>query len=128
MTNSIRKMAAASMLSLAVLFTAIAPSAMAQTHRSRRQVATSYDQDREYEVRRNRDYERNRRNRDYDYDDDYYRRDSRTDAWKRTGIGAAVGAAGGGLMGGKKGALIGAAIGAAGGYIYHRKKENDRRY
>jgi hypothetical protein len=123
MTNSIRKMAVASMLSLAVLFTTIAPSAMAQGSRRRQAAYTQYDQDREYEVRRNREYDRRR---DYDYDDDYYRRDSKRDALKRTGIGAAIGAAGGGLMGGKKGALIGGIVGAAGGYIYHRQKEKNR--
>lgn len=118
MTNSIRKMAVAAMLSFAVLVTSVAPSAMAQTYRRRPVV---YNQDREYDVRRDRD-------RYYDYDYDRDRRDSTKDAWKRTGIGAAIGAAGGGLMGGKKGALIGGVIGAAGGYIYHKQKEKNRRW
>jgi hypothetical protein len=46
---------------------------------------------------------------------------------KRTGIGAGIGLLGGALIGGKTGAIIGGAAGAAGGYIYHRKKIDDRR-
>jgi Glycine zipper len=46
---------------------------------------------------------------------------------KRTGIGAGIGLLGGALIGGKTGAVIGGAAGAAGGYIYHRKKIDDRR-
>lgn len=46
---------------------------------------------------------------------------------KRTGVGAGIGLLGGALIGGKTGAIIGGAAGAAGGYIYHRKKIDDRR-
>lgn len=114
MTNSIRKIMAASMLSLAVLMTSVAPSAMAQTYRRRQDVYTQNRDTRRYD------------DRYYDYD--YDRRNNTKDALKRTGVGAAIGAAGGGLMGGKKGALIGGLIGAAGGYIYHKQKEKNDRY
>jgi hypothetical protein len=46
---------------------------------------------------------------------------------KRTGIGAGIGLLGGALIGGKTGAIIGGAAGAGAGYIYHRKKIDDRR-
>jgi hypothetical protein len=45
----------------------------------------------------------------------------------RTGIGAGIGVLGGALLGGKTGAIIGGAAGAGAGYIYHRKKIDDRR-
>lgn len=113
-----------------ILLTSVAPSALAQGQcrtRSRNAQYVNYD-DRDYNYQR----ERVRRNRDYQYENDRYyeydRERSKKDGWKRTGVGAAIGAAGGGLMGGRKGALIGGIVGAAGGYIYHKQKENNRRY
>lgn len=135
MTKSISKSVFAAALMAGLLFTSVAPTAFAQTQyrtRDRNVRTTNYDRGRDYDYQRDRDYDRRARNRSYDYENDPYydydRNRSTKDGWKRTGVGAAIGAAGGGLMGGRKGALIGGLIGAAGGYIYHRKKENDRRY
>ncbi len=93
-------------------------------------------QSRDYEYDRNRpsrdyEYDRNRRSRDYEYDNGNYNNygdSSKTRGLKRTGIGAAIGAAGGGLLGGRKGAVIGGLAGGVGGFIYHKGKENNRRY
>ena len=96
-------------------------------------------QSRDYEYDRNRpsrdyEYDRNRRSRDYEYDNGNYNDNNRygdsnkTRGLKRTGIGAAIGAAGGGLLGGRKGAVIGGLAGGVGGFIYHKGKENNRRY
>jgi hypothetical protein len=134
MTKSTYKSVFALVLMAGILLTSVAPSVFAQGQqcrtRSRNVRAVNYD-DRDYDYQRDRDYRRNR-NSDYRYENDpYYNYDrnrSRNDGLKRTGIGAAIGAAGGGLMGGRKGALIGGVAGAVGGYIYHRNKENNRRY
>ena len=143
MTNKISKSAFAIMLMAGLLLTSFAPSAMAQGNcrtRNRNTRNVNYDRNRDYnydrnrdsDYQRNRDYEYDRRNQSSNYDpnyDPYYNRDTRnTRGLKRTGIGAAIGAAGGGLLGGRKGVLIGGLAGAAGGYIYHRSKENNRRY
>lgn len=127
--HSIRKSAVVMMLALGLLFTSVAPSALAQDRGCRqrrydsrydsRYDVSRYDRDRSYDGR-NYDY----RDRGYDYRD---REDTTGNAVKRTGIGAAIGAVGGGLLGGKKGAIIGAAAGAAGGYIYHRHKVGQER-
>lgn len=131
MTKSIAKSVFAFALMAGLLFTSIAPTAFAQTQcrtRDRNIRTSSYDRGRNYDYQRGRSY--NERSYDPSYDPyyDYDRNRSKKDALKRTGIGAAIGAAGGGLLGGRKGVLIGGVIGAAGGYIYHRNKENNRRY
>lgn len=129
MTKSMYKSVFAFMLMAGILLTSVAPSVFAQGQcrtRARNARYVNYD-DRDYDYQR----DRVRRNRDYEYDDrdyDYDRNRSRNNGLKRTGVGAAIGAAGGGLMGGRKGALIGGIVGAAGGYIYHRQKENNRRF
>ncbi len=134
MTKSISKSVFAFALMAGLLFTSVAPTAFAQTHRRTRDrnVRTAnYDRGRDYDYQRGRSHnERSYDERNYDpnYDPYYDRNRSRNDGLKRTGIGAAIGAAGGGLMGGRKGVVIGGIVGAAGGYIYHKQKENKRRY
>jgi hypothetical protein len=115
----IKKMQASAVLMvlmLGLLFVSAAPSAMAQGkyYRSRSNYGRSYDS-RTY----NRGYSRGR----------YIgpREATNGNLIKRTGIGAGIGLLGGALIGGKTGAIIGGAAGAAGGYIYHRKKIDDRR-
>ncbi len=119
MSKSLSKSAVMVMLlSLGLLFTSVAPSALAQG-RCRQRELVRYEQDRYNDYR-------------YDYDRDYdyrYREDGKKQTLKRVGIGTAIGAAVGGVIGGRKGALIGAGIGAAGGYVYHRsKKDRYERY
>lgn len=137
MTKSMYKSIFALVLMVGVLFTSVAPTALAQGNRNcrtntRNSRSVNYD-NRDYDYQRDGEYRRNRsRSAGYEsdpyYDYEYDRNRSKKDGLKRTGIGAAIGAAGGGLMGGRKGALIGGAAGAVGGYIYHRNKENNRRY
>lgn len=136
MTKSLFKSGFTLALLAGLLFTSVAPTAFAQSQcrtRDRYSRTANYDRGRDDNYQRNRSYnERNRsyneRNYDPNYDSYYDRNRSRNDGLKRTGVGAAIGAAGGGLMGGRKGALIGGIVGAAGGYVYHRNKENNRRY
>lgn len=138
MTNSISKAVFTFSLMAGLLFTSVASTAFAQGQcrtRDRNVRTASYDRGRDYDNQRNRSYndrsynERsNDRNYDPNYDPYYDRNRNRNEGLKRTGIGAAIGAAGGGLMGGRKGVLIGGIVGAAGGYIYHKQKENGRRY
>jgi Glycine zipper len=100
-------------LMLGLLFVLAAPDTMAQG-RSYRSRGDSY---------RGRDYGRG-------YSRGSYigpREATNGNLIKRTGIGAGIGLLGGALVGGKTGAIIGGAAGAAGGYIYHRKKIDDRR-
>ncbi len=134
MTKTTLKSVFASLLIAGFLLVSVAPSAFAQGQcrtRSRNVRAANYDPNYDYQRNRDNNYDRNR-NRDYGYENDPYydydRNRSKKDGLKRTGIGAAIGAAGGGLMGGRKGVLIGGVAGAVGGYIYHRNKENQRRY
>jgi hypothetical protein len=104
-------------LMLGILFVS-APSAMAQGkyYRSR---SDSY---------RGRSYDSRNYNRGYGRGRYVGPREATTgNLIKRTGIGAGIGLLGGALIGGKTGAIIGGAAGAAGGYIYHRKKIDDRR-
>ena len=129
MTKSLFKSGFTLALLAGLLFTALAPTAFAQSQcrtRDRYSRTANYDRGRDDNYQRNRSY--NERRYDQDYDPYYNRNRSRNDGLKRTGVGAAIGAAGGGLMGGRKGALIGGIVGAAGGYVYHRNKENNRRY
>lgn len=128
MNKSIYKSAFVFILMIGILLTSVAPSVLAQGQSRTRIRSMRYVDD----YHRDSDYQRDRvrRDRDYDYENDpYYDRNrSKKEGLKRTGIGAAIGAAGGGIMGGRKGALIGGIVGAAGGYIYHKQKENNRRY
>jgi hypothetical protein len=103
-------------LMLGLLFVAGSQDAMAQgrSYRSR-----SYDRGRTYD---NRSYNRGYRGR---YIGE--REATNGNLIKRTGIGAGIGLLGGALIGGKTGAIIGGAAGAGAGYIYHRKKIDDRR-
>lgn len=122
MTKLILKSVSAFAIIAALMFGSLASSALAQGRHYHRSYE-NYQRDRNYDYQRSRDY-------GYDQYDPYYDSQSERNkrAWKRTGIGAAIGAAGGGLMGGRKGVVIGGLVGAAGGYIYHRSKENNRRY
>jgi hypothetical protein len=129
MINLIRKNAVVMLLAMGILFTTMAPGAMAQDRcrtRSRQVAYNNYDDTRRYDDRYDDRYD-NRRNNEY-YDDRSYNDGSKGRAVRRVGIGAAGGAIAGGLIGGRKGVLIGGIAGAAGGYLYHRNKENNRRY
>ncbi|HWQ35399.1 MAG TPA: YMGG-like glycine zipper-containing protein [Blastocatellia bacterium] len=134
MISSIRKNAVLMMLALGLVFTTMVPGAMAQDRcRSRsRQVYydNNYYDNQRYDNRRydDRRYDDRRYRDERYYDDRDYRDERNKRAVLRTGIGAAGGAVVGGLLGGKKGAVIGGIAGAAGGYLYHRHKENQRRY
>lgn len=140
MISSIRKNAVLTMLALGLIFTTMVPGAMAQDRcRTRSRQVGYYDNnnydnqrydDRRYDDRRydNRRYDDRSYRDDRYYDDRDYRSERNKRAAIRTGVGAAGGAVLGGLIGGRKGVVIGGIAGAAGGYLYHRHKENQRRY
>jgi hypothetical protein len=116
MIKKIQTSAVLMVLMLGMLFVSGAPSAMAQGrgYRSRDSYGRSYD---------SRGFTRGYRRGRYIGP----REATNGNLIKRTGIGAGIGLLGGALIGGKTGAIIGGAAGAAGGYIYHRKKIDDRR-
>ncbi len=104
----------------AVLLTAAAMPAWAQTSRNRDVRYTT--QNRRYDNSRRVNYDRHNADRSFTEE----RRDKLTVA-AGTGVGAAVGAA----SGGKKGAIIGALLGAGGSALYTyvlRDKDDAGRY
>jgi hypothetical protein len=118
MIKKIQTSAVLMFLMLGLLFVSGAPSAMAQgkSYRSR---GDSY---------RGRSYDSRSYNRGYRGGSYIGPREATNgNLIKRTGIGAGIGLLGGALIGGKTGAIVGGAAGAAGGYIYHRKKIDDRK-
>ncbi|MFN0122008.1 MAG: YMGG-like glycine zipper-containing protein [Blastocatellia bacterium] len=131
MNMSIRQRAITMMLALGIMLMAAAPGILAQDRCSTRRRTVTYNNNSYGNRYDNRYDDRNSsRNDRYDdrYDDRTYNDGSKGRAVKRTGIGAAGGAVAGGLIGGRKGVLIGGIAGAAAGYVYHRHKENQRRY
>jgi hypothetical protein len=117
MIKKIQTSAVLMILMLGIIFVSAEPSAMAQGRYYRR--GDSY-RGRSYD---NRGFDRGYRRGRYIGP----REATNGNLIKRTGVGAGIGLLGGALIGGKTGAIIGGAAGAAGGYIYHRKKIDDRR-
>jgi hypothetical protein len=107
MVKKIQTSAVLMILMLSILFVSAAPSAMAQGRysRSRGDYGRGYSRGRYIGPREA----------------------TNGNLIKRTGIGAGIGLLGGALIGGKTGAIIGGAAGAGAGYIYHRKKIDNRR-